>query len=39
MKRVASSVKVIELKGSGHWLMEDRPKETMHEFVGFLLAG
>lgn len=36
MKRAATNVKVIELKGSGHWLMEERPKETMDELVGFL---
>ena len=27
MKRVATDVKIIELKGSGHWLMEERPKD------------
>jgi hypothetical protein len=36
MKRVATDVKVIELKGGGHWLMEERSKETMDELVGFL---
>ena len=36
MKRVATDVKVIELKGSGHWLMEERPKETMDALVEFL---
>src|SRR5579871_4077828 len=36
MKRVATNVKVIELKGCGHWLMEERPKETMDALVGFL---
>lgn len=36
MKRVATDVKVIELKGSGHWLMEERPKETMDALVQFL---
>jgi pimeloyl-ACP methyl ester carboxylesterase len=36
MKRVATDVKVIELKGSGHWLMEERPKETMDALVKFL---
>ena len=36
MKRVATDVKVIELKGSGHWLMEERPKETMDALVAFL---
>jgi pimeloyl-ACP methyl ester carboxylesterase len=36
MKRVATDVKIIELKGSGHWLMEERPKETMDALIGFL---
>jgi len=36
MKRVATNVKVIELKGAGHWLMEERPKETMDALVAFL---
>jgi pimeloyl-ACP methyl ester carboxylesterase len=36
MKRVATDVKIIELKGSGHWLMEERPQETMGAIVDFL---
>lgn len=36
MKRVASDVKVMELPGTGHWLMEERPKETMEALVAFL---
>lgn len=36
MKRVAANVKIIELKGSGHWLMEERPQETMSALVEFL---
>jgi pimeloyl-ACP methyl ester carboxylesterase len=36
MKRVATDVKIIELEGSGHWLMEERPKETMDALVAFL---
>ena len=36
MKRVATNVKIIELKGTGHWLMEERPKETMDALVDFL---
>ena len=36
MKRVASNVVVIELKAAGHWLMEERPKETMDALVDFL---
>ena len=36
MKRVATNVTIIELKGSGHWLMEERPTETMDALVAFL---
>ncbi|HVM74116.1 MAG TPA: alpha/beta hydrolase [Candidatus Saccharimonadales bacterium] len=36
MKRVATNVKVIELKDTGHWLMEERPNETMDALVAFL---
>jgi pimeloyl-ACP methyl ester carboxylesterase len=36
MKRVATDVKVIDLDGAGHWLMEERPKETMDALVSFL---
>jgi pimeloyl-ACP methyl ester carboxylesterase len=36
MKRVAIDVKVVELKGCGHWLMEERPDETMDALVSFL---
>jgi pimeloyl-ACP methyl ester carboxylesterase len=36
MKRVATNVTVIELKGTGHWLMEERPKETMDALIDFL---
>jgi pimeloyl-ACP methyl ester carboxylesterase len=36
MQRVATNVKVIELKASGHWLMEERPQETMDALVEFL---
>jgi pimeloyl-ACP methyl ester carboxylesterase len=36
MKRVATNVKVIELKDTGHWLMEERPKETMDALLEFL---
>jgi len=36
MKRVAIDVKVIELKGSDHWLMEERPRDTMDALVEFL---
>ena len=36
MKRVATDVKVIDFPGTGHWLMEERPKETMDALVAFL---
>lgn len=36
MKRVATDVKAIDLDGTGHWLMEERPKETMDALVAFL---
>jgi pimeloyl-ACP methyl ester carboxylesterase len=36
MKRVATDVTVIEFKDTGHWLMEERPKETMDALVKFL---
>jgi pimeloyl-ACP methyl ester carboxylesterase len=36
MKKVATDVKVIELPGTGHWLMEERPNETMDALVAFL---
>lgn len=36
MKLVASDVTVIELKGTGQWLMEERPKETMDALITFL---
>jgi pimeloyl-ACP methyl ester carboxylesterase len=36
IKLVATNVTVIELKDTGHWLMEERPKETMDALLGFL---
>ena len=36
MKLVATDVKVIDLKDTGHWLMEERPKETMDALIAFL---
>lgn len=36
MKLVADKVSVVELKDTGHWLMEERPKETMAALVEFL---
>jgi pimeloyl-ACP methyl ester carboxylesterase len=36
MKLVANDVTVIELKNTGHWVMEERPKETMDALIAFL---
>lgn len=36
MKLVANDVTVIVLKDTGHWIMEERPKETMDAIVKFL---
>jgi pimeloyl-ACP methyl ester carboxylesterase len=36
MKLVATDVHVIVLKDTGHWLMEERPKETMDALIAFL---
>jgi pimeloyl-ACP methyl ester carboxylesterase len=36
MKSVATNVTVIDFKGTGHWLMEERPKETMDALLNFL---
>jgi pimeloyl-ACP methyl ester carboxylesterase len=36
MKLVATDVAVIDLKDTGHWLMEERPKETMDALIAFL---
>jgi len=35
-KLVAPNAKVIVLEGTGHWLMEERPKETIAALVDFL---
>ena len=36
MKLVATDVTVVVLKDTGHWLMEERPKETTEALVEFL---
>jgi pimeloyl-ACP methyl ester carboxylesterase len=36
MQRVATDVKVIALPGAGHWIMEERPEETMTALLTFL---
>lgn len=36
MKFVATDVTVVNLKDTGHWLMEERPEETMKSLIAFL---
>jgi pimeloyl-ACP methyl ester carboxylesterase len=36
MKLVATNVTSVDLKGTGHWLMEERPDDTMKALVAFL---
>jgi pimeloyl-ACP methyl ester carboxylesterase len=36
MKLVASDVTIVVLKDTGHWIMEERPKETMDAVAKFL---
>src|SRR5580700_9622830 len=36
MKLVATDVTAVDLKDTGHWLMEERPEETMEALVSFL---
>jgi pimeloyl-ACP methyl ester carboxylesterase len=36
MNLVATDVKSVVLKDAGHWVMEERPKETTEALVGFL---
>jgi pimeloyl-ACP methyl ester carboxylesterase len=36
MKLVATAVTEITLKDTGHWLMEERPVETMEALIPFL---
>jgi pimeloyl-ACP methyl ester carboxylesterase len=36
MRLVASDVTVVVLKGSGHWVLEERPKETTDALMKFL---
>jgi pimeloyl-ACP methyl ester carboxylesterase len=36
MKLVASDVTVVVLKDTGHWVLEERPKETTEALVNFL---
>jgi hypothetical protein len=36
MKLVAKNVTAVNLKDTGHWLMEERPDETMEALIAFL---
>jgi hypothetical protein len=36
MKVVATNVNTIDLKDTGHWLMEERPEETTEALIAFL---
>jgi len=36
MKLVATNVTTVEIKGSGHWIMEERQKETIEALLNFL---
>jgi len=36
MKVVATDVTVVVLKNTGHWIMEESPKETTEALVNFL---
>ena len=36
MKLVADNVTVIVLPNTGHWILEERPKETSEAIVNFL---
>jgi len=36
MKLVATTVTAVDLKDTGHWLMEERPEETMEALIAFL---
>src|SRR5204863_9435045 len=36
MKLVANDVSVVVLKGTGHWISEERPKETTEALLKFL---
>ena len=37
-KLVATNATVMVFKDTGHWLMEERPKETMDALVKFLFS-
>ena len=39
MKLVATDAKMVVLKQTGHWVLEEQPKETMEALTSFLEAG
>jgi pimeloyl-ACP methyl ester carboxylesterase len=36
MKLVATTVTAVNFKDTGHWLLEERPEETMEALIAFL---
>jgi pimeloyl-ACP methyl ester carboxylesterase len=36
MKLVANNATIVELKDTGHWVLEERPKETTDALLSFL---
>jgi pimeloyl-ACP methyl ester carboxylesterase len=36
MRLVASDVTMVVLKDTGHWVLEERPRETMDALLSFL---
>src|SRR5579859_1886429 len=36
MRLVATTITAVDLKDTGHWLMEERPQETMEAVIAFL---
>ena len=38
MKLVATDVTVVIVKNSGHWILEEQPKQTTEALINFLLA-
>jgi pimeloyl-ACP methyl ester carboxylesterase len=36
MKLVANTVSQVDFRDTGHWLMEERPEETMEALIAFL---
>ena len=36
MRLVATTVTAVDMKDTGHWLLEERPEETMEALIAFL---